>query len=105
MTGRGFAWRSEVSAYLEGPEPYMIAAVIIPECGPPEEGQIGWRVMSSTYPSLNYLETEIYDLDLMIRAVNTKLGNELKRQKELQKEDMDNIIDMIFQGEEDDPYA
>lgn len=107
MEGRGFAWHtlSPVSAYLEGPEPHMVAALIVPEYGPPEEGQTGWRVMSETYSPLNYLETEIFDLDLMIRAVNTKLGNELKKQKELLEEDMDNVLCMVFRGEEEhDPY-
>lgn len=106
MEGRGYAWHitSDRHAYLEGPEPHILAAVINAEPGSLEEGQIGWRVMSGEYAALNYLETSVMDLDLMIRAVNIRLGQELQSRKKLLEEDIDNVRYMIFKEEEEDPY-
>lgn len=107
MEGRGYVWHqiSDTSAYLEGPEPHVPAALIVPAYGEQEEGQIGYRVMSNTSAALNYLETEIFDLDLMVRAVNIRLMNVLKKEESLLEEDMGNVRYMIFQEYEDDPYA
>lgn len=105
--GRLYAWHitSEKSAYLEGPEPHMLAAVLNAEYGGLEEGQVGWRVMSAEYPSLNYLQTDIVDMELMIRAINIRLGQELEKRIEQLQEDKDNLLCMMFKGEEEDPYA
>lgn len=105
--GRLYAWHitSDKSAYLEGPEPHMLAAVLNAEYGRMEEGQTGWRVMSAEYPSLNYLETDIDDMEQMIKSVNIRLGQELEKRIEQLKEDKDNLIQMMFRGEEEDPYV
>lgn len=105
MEGRGYAWHitSDKHAYLEGPEPHILAAVLNAEAGSAEEGRIGWRVMSGEYVSLNYLATDIIGMEQMIRAVNVRLMNELQERKKLLEEDIDNVRCMIFKGEED-PY-
>lgn len=96
---REFKWEeiTPEHAVLYGPEPYMVAAVIIMECPEPDPQDACWRVMSGLYPSLNFAEENTgIPLEQLKRRVLIQLGSDLEKWKKGIEEDISNVLGMVF---------
>lgn len=105
---RNFRWadQNDHCAILYGPEPYEVAAIVelVPGTDETENGE--WRVMSGTYGPLNMIERDVgVSLADMKRRVTITLGSAILAQKKLLEEDHGNVLKILYEGEEEDPYA
>ena len=112
--GRAFDWEDywkvhnlsdgPDNAVLYGPEPYMIAAVIILDYGVPAQGP-RWKVMSNEYRNLNFTEEDTsLPLEQLKKRTLIRLGQELKERKEDLDADLSCVRGMLSEDLPEGPY-
>lgn len=104
--GRSFRWEdvSPRCAILRGPSPCEKAAIVEWILGKEDTGE--WAILSIAYPTLNEtIKDSSATLERMKRRALIALGTELQRRKQMLEEDCRSVSDLLFEGEEEDPYV